>query len=372
MKTSDRYLDLLTPRRLALAIVGLPMLLAAMYYTFIAADRYVSESTVVVRQARETTAGATGLMTMLAGINPASTEDTLYLQRYILSMDMLTHLQDKLDLRKHYEQHTLDWPYHLPAHSTQADLLAYYRSRVSAHYDDQVGLLLISVQGFDAAFAQAINHEILKKSEAFVNDISHQIAREQLKFAQQERAAAQQRYEESKQVLVRFQNEHGFLDPLNTGASRSALMANLEGELAQRQAELYALQQSYGPRAAPVQNLNTQITALERQLEKERQRLVAVSGDRDQLNQIASRYESLALQARIAEEAYKMAVAGAESARIEGVRKLKTLAVITQPTQPDEALYPRVAYGLFTLLVGLSMLYGIARFTVATIRDHKD
>lgn len=372
MSNSDRLLDLLTPRRLALALVGLPLLLAAIYYTFIAAERYVSESIVVVRQARETTSGTSGLMTMLAGINPASTEDTLYLQRYILSMDMLAHLQEKLDLRKHYQQHRLDVPYHLSAGSSQEDLLAYYRSRVSAHYDDQVGLLVISVQGFDAAFAQAVNQEILKKSEEFVNDISHQIAREQLKFALEERASAQQTYEESKQALLRFQNQHGVFDPMNTGASRSALMANLEGELAQAQAELYALQQSYGARSPTVRNHQVQIEALERQLEAERRRLVAAGGGEGRINELASRYESLVLQARIAEQAYTMSVAGAESARIEGVRKLKTLAVISRPTQPDEALYPRVAYGLFTLLVGLGMLYGVVRFAVATIRDHKD
>jgi len=372
MKNSDRLLEMLTPRRLALWIIAVPLLAAALYYTLVAADRYVSESIVVVRRAGETAGGTTGLVTMLTGITPASTEDTLYLQRYILSMDMLEHLQDKLDLRSHYRRHMADLPYYLPRRSTQTDLLDYYRNRVSVHYDDQVGLLQISVQGFDAAFAQAVNREILRQSEVFVNDISHQIAREQLRFAMEERDNAQRAYEESKNELLRFQNRHGIFDPLSTGASRSALLGNLEGELARLQAELYTLQQTYGAQSPAVRNRSVEIEAVKRQIAAERKRLAGPEDDKDRLNTLASQYEGLALQVRIAEEAYKLSVASAENARIEGLRKLKTLAVISQPTLPDEARYPRIAYGLFTLLVGLSMLYAIARFTLATIRDHRD
>ena len=81
-----KQLASLSPRSLKLAIIGLPMVLVALYLGLFSADRYVSESTLAVRQASSESIPLPGAAMLLAGLNPPSREDTLYVQHYILSL----------------------------------------------------------------------------------------------------------------------------------------------------------------------------------------------------------------------------------------------------------------------------------------------
>ena len=57
---------------------------------------------------------------------------------------------------------------------------------------------------------------------------------------------------------------------------------------------------------------------------------------------------------------------------LEASRKLKHLVVVGSPGLAEEAIYPRRGYYLLTLFVFLSLVYGIGRLVVATIKDHRD
>jgi len=69
---------ILKTRRLAILLVGIPMLLAIVYYSVFALDRYVSLAQVAVRQTGSSdTPAIPGLAVMMGGLNPASREETL-------------------------------------------------------------------------------------------------------------------------------------------------------------------------------------------------------------------------------------------------------------------------------------------------------
>ena len=80
----------------------------------------------------------------------------------------------------------------------------------------------------------------------------------------------------------------------------------------------------------------------------------------------------MTLDAGIAEESYKTAVAALDNARIEASKKIRTLVTVVSPNTPQLALYPERLYNLATILLGLLMLYGITRFILASIEDHRD
>ena len=65
-------------------------------------------------------------------------------------------------------------------------------------------------------------------------------------------------------------------------------------------------------------------------------------------------------------------MAALEAARIKASKKLKNVVVVVAPNRPDEALYPRRARALGTVLVVLVLLYGVGALVVATVRDHLD
>lgn len=352
-------------------IVVAPMVVATVYFTFIAADRYVSESIVTVRQSGDMAASAlSGLGVVLGGLNTPSREETLYLKEYIHSLDMLRHLDGKLNLRKAYESEKLDPIYRLWGGTSQEWFLRYYRNRVEVLFDDITGLLSVRVEGFEPAFARAVNAEILGQSERFVNEISHRLAREQMAFAESELRKAGGRLHDAKAKLLAFQNKYGIFDPLAQAQAWASLSTQLEAEIARKEAELKAMLGYMQETAPPVVGLRNEIAALKAQTHTEQQKVASAKGGR--LNRLAAEYHNLAIEAGFAEEAYKSALASVETTRIEASRKLKSLVVIESPAKPEIALYPKRFYSLLTLLVALTLIYGIVLLVIATIRDHRD
>ncbi|WPL82081.1 Wzz/FepE/Etk N-terminal domain-containing protein [Bordetella hinzii] len=353
-------------------VVVVPVVLAAIYYVFFAQDRYVSMAQVVVRQSgRNEAPQVPGLASVLGGLNPVSREETLYLREFLTSQDMLDVLQKELNWSSHYAENIRDPLYWLAKDAPEEDVLRYFRRVVTAHFDEQTGLLAVNVEAFDREFAQKTLRLILAESERFVNEISHRMARDQMAFAQNELINARKAYEERREELIAFQSNNNLLDAEATAKARADVIADLEGNLTKEKARLKALQASLDPNTPQVRQQITHIRAMEQQLAAETQRLVSQKGN-DKLNVIASRYRNLTIDAHIAEEAYKFAVGSVETARIEASKKLRSLVTVVTPNLPDKALYPERIYILITLFLGLLLLYGIVRFVIATIQDHRD
>lgn len=366
-----RVVEVLTPRRLKIALVAVPLLLALVYYLVFAADRYVSESIVTVRQASQEQNALPGATLLLAGINPPSREDTLYLKQYIHSLELLKRLDQRFQLRAHYEAESLDPFYRLYGGASQERFLDYYRNRVEVLFDDAASLLTVRVQGFEPAYAQKINQAILEESERFVNAFSHRIAREQMGFAETELKRATERLQQAQARVLEFQTTHQVLDPTAQAQATGSLVAELQAAIARQEAELRNLRSYLNENSFQVQSLRNQVDALRKQLEAERRR--ATAGSRDtRVNELAAQFQDLKLQAGFAQDTYKLALSAVENARIDATRKLKSLVVIEPPATPEEAVYPRRLYNLLTLIVMCFLLYGVTRLVVATIREHQD
>lgn len=366
-------LEKLKTRRLAILLVGIPMLLAVIYYSFFALDRYVSVAQVTVRQTGSNDAPQIpGLAVMMGGLNPASREETLYLREFILSNDMLKVLQKELQWPEHYAKFWRDPLFWLNKNAPQEDILKYYQRMVKPHFDEQTGLLAIEVQAFTPEFAEDTLKVILAESERFVNELSHRMAREEMTFAQQELAKAREEYELRRDALLEFQGASNLLDAEAAAKARATVISDLEAQLTKERATLKGLTATLSADTPQVRQQRNKIRALEQQLESENRRLVAQQTGGEKLNVVASRYRSLTIDATIAEEAYKYAVSAVETARIEASKKLRSLVTVVSPNTPVLAIYPERIYNLLTLLIGFLLFYGIARFVIATIEDHRD
>lgn len=358
--------------RLAIGLVILPLALAAIYYGVFATDRYVSSAQVVVRQdGGNQGAAVPGLATLLTGTNPASREETLYLREYIMSMDMMLLLEERLHWVEQYAAQRSDIFFWLNKDAEREDLLKYYQRMVSAHYDETTGLLRVEVQAFTPELSEQMLRTILEASEHFVNEVSHSIAREQMTFAKGELETARINYAERKTELLDFQNVNKVLDGANTAQSRATIIADLESQYTKEQAILTEMQFKLRPDSPQVKQQKQKVNAITQQLTKEKRLLVSSPGG-SQLNVVASRFQQLTLDAGIAEESYKTAVAALDNARIEASKKIRTLVTVVSPNTPQLALYPERLYNLATILLGLLMLYGITRFILASIEDHRD
>jgi capsular polysaccharide transport system permease protein len=362
-----QILSWLNPKNLRISTIIVPWLVGALYLYAFAADRFISESVLAVRSNTETPTIISGLSAIFPTAGNSMRSDSLTLRSYIHSSDMLEVVDKRLDLRTAYSAPRSDFWFRLDKSANREELMKYYRDRVDVQYDDDSGLLTIRTEAFDPQYSARLNSLLIELSERFINETSHRIARAQMDFSQSEQVRAQEALEKAKQSVQAFQNQNGMLDPLAQAQANTGVTVELQATLARQEAELKGLLGYLSSNAPQVNALRLQIAGTRAQLEAEKKRGTA-SGAK--LNVLAGEFEALAARLQFAEDAYKVATAAFENARIESVRKLKTLVAVQTPGVPQKAEQPRRAYSLIALFLGLSLLYGIVRLVVATIEDH--
>ncbi len=357
-------------RRLLALLVFLPMLGSGIYYGYFAQDRYVSTSIITVRRANQDSVATGGLAMLIAGAGGNAHEDTRVLRDYVHSLGLMKKLDASLSLREHFESASTDPFFRLWPQASQEWMLEYWRSRVDVQLDEVTGLVTMRVEGFDPVFAQRLNQALLSECEAFVNEVSQRMAREQVGFAQGELDRAEQKLQVERSAMMKFQTVNQMIDPLAQAQATGALTAELRGQLAKVEAEMSAKRAYLKDDASELVSLKNQRAALRLQVSRESRG--ATQGGRAALNGLAIEFHELKTRAGFAEDAYRAALMAVESTRVETARKVKGLVVVEAPTLAERAEYPRRVYNLITVLTVGLLLYAVARLAVATVNEHRD
>jgi capsular polysaccharide transport system permease protein len=349
------------------SLIVLSILGAALYWSLIATDRFVSRANVVLLSAQINKAGV-GLSGILSG---PTNNDLLILRDYMLSTDMLARLQTELDLRAHYSNPDIDRLSRLSAPDVPTEEFhRYVLKQVSIELDEYAQVLRISAQAYESEMAQRIVALLLKAGEEHMNAMGHRLAEEQVRFIEKQVEAARRQMIEDGERLLKYQNEHGLVSPTETVGSLSGVVAKLEGDLAVLQARKAALSVSQSERSPEMMKLDSEIKGLREQIASERARLARASGDA--LNRLAAEYELLNLQYEFSSKLYSSAVTALENTRVEAARALKQVSVLQAPTLPEYPTRPRRLYSITTFAVLAALAGLILQLLIAIIRDHKD
>lgn len=352
---------------LFILVVILPWIAISAYTLVLAHPRYVSTSDVVIKQVSEQGVSATGISSLL-GINNTNREDALYLTKYILSNDMIDKLDAEFKFREAYHVNGADFINEIPSDATQEELREYFKERVSVSLDELSYVLTVTTEGFEPEYALKLNQAILRESEKFVNNISKDVANEQLAFVAAQTADAEQKLNDAKKAVIDYQNQNEIFDPQVNAQMVNQVIGTLQGQLSSLRTEERQLLSYLNPEAPQVVSLRSQIRSVEKQIKDEQAKLTS---PRDaKLNAKTVEFETLKAEAEFASELYKIALTSLESSRAEVMRKMKNLVVITSPHRAEDALYPRVGYVLGTSLVLLLILYGFIVLVLAVIKDH--
>lgn len=369
-KTGKKLKNVEVQRYLWLVMIATPMLLLLVYLLIFSQPRFVSESKVAVKRPADIDTASLNVGLLLGGSTSSSAEDSLYLKEYINSPDMMHTLNKQLNFHQAFGESGLDFFYHLSIHATNEQLLDYYRQRISASYDEKNGLLTIQTQGFTPEFALQFNRAVLKESERFINELSHQISREQMKFAEEQLQQARVRLNTSKQALITYQNSHNILDPLASAEAATTLVNSLWAKKIEMEADLRNLLTYLRSDAPQVVSARNAISSLQSQIDQEQSKITAPEGKK--LNSMAADFEEIKSQAVFEGDLYALALKAFEKTRVESARKLKTLATISTPQQAQESAFPNVPYLLMSWLLVCCLLYGVTRLLLTIIEDHRD
>lgn len=343
---------------------------ATAYWGLVASDRYVSQANVIVQRTDLAGGHTMDFSSLLGGVN-GSRSDELLLRNYLLSMDMLRKLDKELNLRAHYSDRARDplsrmWAKDVP----DEWFLQYYLSRVSVELDEYSGVLVIKAQGYDARTAQAITALLVREGERAMNEMAHQLARDQVAFVEKQVAQMAERFQRTRQAVVRFQNAHGLVSPQSRAEQLNGVVERLNAQRTELQTRRTALLGYLEPRAAAVVEIDLQIEAIDKQLAQEQARLTSTSGKA--LNSTVEEYQRLEMEAGFANDVYKTALVALEKGRVEATRNLKKVSVVQSPTLPQHALEPRRGYNIIVSVLVTLLLAGVVHLLAAIVRDHKD
>ena len=363
----------MAPALLRRRIIGAAVVfsaLSAVYWVFIASDRYVSEAHVIIQ--RTDFAGGPNLdfSSLLGGAN-GGRADQLLLRSHLLSVDMLKKLDAALHLRAHYADPQRDplsrmWDKDAPIEQFHK----HYLERVSVELDEYAGVLMVKAEGFDPQTAHAIATELVQEGERFMNQMAHTLAQTQVAFLETQVTDMNARAMQARQAVLGFQNKNGLVSPQATAENISGIVAKLEAQRTELETQRSALQSYLVPSHPSIVQIDQQIAAVGKQLAQEQARLTSPRGKT--LNLAVEEFQRLEMQAAFTQDVYKTALVALEKGRIEATRTIKKVSVLQAPTAPEYPLQPRRLYNTLVFMLVAMLLAGVAHLLAAIVRDHTD
>ncbi|HVC55815.1 MAG TPA: capsule biosynthesis protein [Stellaceae bacterium] len=351
------------------AIVGVPTLIAGVYYFGIASDLYVSEAKFVVRG--PTKGPVSALSAMLGGAaDSAVSEDTYAVHDYLMSRDVVRRLDRADDLRALLGRPEGDLLTRFPGvwywRKDFEALYDAYSRFVSVDIDSTSGVSTLRVEAFRPADARRIAVALLSFSEQLVNALNARARHDSLAIFQREVDSTEQRIAKIQSQLTAYRVKQKMLDPKSAAIGPLELLAQLNAQLTSSKARLAEIIRN-SPRSPQIRLVRTRIASLERLVTEEHSK---ITGEGDSVATALGEYERLDVQRLLAEKQLASAFTSLEGARLQAQRQQIYLETIAQPNLADYPLYPKRFVSFLTVVVTCLLAYGIAWLLIASVREH--
>ena len=344
---------------------------ATMVYWFVASDRYVSESVVMVQNTDSSgSSQPTDLLNMFIG-TAGNRSDQLILVEYLTSLDMLKQLDKEFDLRSHYSSTEYDIVSRMWGKDISIEWFYwYFKRRVTVKFDEYTGVVKVQAQAFTPEMAQNITSFLVREGEKFMNDMSHSIAEEQVRFLEKQVEIAREDVKESSQTLLKFQNQKNIASPTVEIANYQALIADLEKQKSELLIKMRALPATLGGDNQIRQTLNKNLQAIEEQINKVRAKLT--SNKTSSLNELMDREQSLKMDLEFKREVYSSTLTGLVKGKMNAARLIKHVSILQQPSSTEYAMKPDRIYCFLATLCLALLILGMLQLLKAVILDHVD
>jgi capsular polysaccharide transport system permease protein len=364
--------------------VVLPTLLAGLYFGFIASDRYLSETQMIVSSApgssggggisldKSGSGGASSLLS-LVGISPggdATSTDQEMVASYLQSTEAMLAADRAIGLRKLWSRPGIDFLSRLSPDASAERFLRYYQKRVTVTEDALDPVIDIKVQAFSPADAQLIARTLVQLGQNKINDAYRQMREDSLDFARSEVTRSEQRLITVDDKLRDFRNAHGDLDPSATATAVGSVAGATFGQLSSAKAELQAALSYARPDSPLVKGLQSWVDALEKQMGADRGLLAGNTATKKNYARLLGEYEDLLLDQKFAQTIYTSALAFLDSARAATMHQQTYLVDFVKPNLPEDSTEPKSALDVTLVLIATLLAFLTGSLIVAALREH--
>jgi len=353
------------------AIVGVPTLLAGVYYFAIASDLYVSDVEFVVHgPAKSGSSSITGMLASIGGSAPGL-EDTYAVNDYMMSRDVLGRLVARDDLIAALDRPESDFV------TRVGGLLVFGRKDFEALYDTYqrfvevdrdktTGVSTLEVKAYRPQDAQNIARALMRLSEEKVNELNARARDDAVGSFDAQVKTIEQRIADLENKITAYRVKQKMLDPSSAAKGPLELLARMNLQLTEIKAQL-ADKLRNAPHSPQIPVLRTRIRSLDRLIAEEHSK---VTGPSASVAAAEGEYDRLQVQLQLSEKALASAFLSLQQARLEAQRQQLYLEAITTPNLSDYPLYPKRVASFATVVVTCLLAYGMAWLLIAGVREH--
>lgn len=352
-------------------LVLAPALLFAAYSALLAADRYSSSSSFVVRSMQSGQGGGDLLESITGSVSTGSTKsDSYIIRRYLESADLVRAIDGEFGMDALYGGGRGDIFQRLRHGASFEEKVEYWRRRARSSYDHTTGILTLEIQGFAPEEAEAVAVFVMDRIRSLINELSHAARETSLAYARGELAEAEGAMRGAQAELKAFRAASGLADLTSSAGHDDQLISELNRQIITERANLDVMQMNVSVPGPNITRLEQRIRALESQREQLLEERGG-SGGRVVSAEDMADYESLVLGVEIARTRYVAMLEGMQAARRDAERQQRYLAVFAEPYAADEARYPRRVIDALIAALGLLVAWAIGCFLLQMVRDHR-
>jgi len=334
---------------------------AALYNFVLAAPRYASEFSYVVRSLDSSRERFSFLN---ISTNGGGADNSEAIVAYVQSRDMLEAINHDGLITRVFSAPGVDMFNNFPSlwgGRTREDFYQHVQGYIDADFDHQSNITYVRVEAFSAADARAISERVMQASERMVNSLNARARQNLLAAAQKEVEAASQSLRAVLDRLNAVRDRSRVLEPKLEGGAAIKVSSASAAALAQVNVEL-AQTLRVAPQSPLIGQLRARRSALEAELLRQN---AAIAGDPGSLADRIRPYEELTVERDIAEKRLLAASLAFAGTRASVDRSRFYVERISQPNMPDMPRYPR---GLLNLLTCM-LVVGAVLFIVRALSD---
>ncbi len=272
-------------------------------------EKFQSNSIVIIKDlSQQQTASMIG--SMLLGQSSSVMQDSKLLELYIKSGEMFSALDEEDNLTAYYSSDQIDFVQRLKENAffhfneiNRENIIDQYNKDVSIIYDEPSSTLEIGFMHANPKVAQNVVNNIIDYSSQTLNRFEKENASVALNSLLRQEQENKTLFIDSIKKLIRYQNQHHTIDPNVDVQSKSAILANLEGELVQKEVEYKSKLSYLNKNTAEMQLIQGNIDNIIKGIVDLKSQ-IAGNSDKNELNQNVSNFELLKSEVEFNKERY--------------------------------------------------------------------
>ena len=349
------------------AFVGLPTLVAAIYFFLVATPLYATKSEFVIQQADA--GAAAGMGGLFTGTSFATQADSISVQGYLLSRDAFQRLNRDQGFAAHFSGPGIDVLRRLATDASLEDGYALYRDMIEIGYDPTEGVLKMEVVAADPETSAGFSRALIDYAEEEVDQLTARLRQEQMSDAAASFASAEAKMLAAQQRVVDLQEQLGVVSADAELSNTYGQIGVVETALREERLRLDELSSVRRPNAARVQLAEQTIARLEAELAALREGLTDDGSDAASLARVTAELGVAQMDLQTRQLLLQQAAQQMEAARIEANRQVRYLSTSVPPIPPDEPTYPRAWQNTALALLVFAGIYLMVSLTVAILRE---